>query len=94
MLNDESVRLAPPFSTPCGSESDWSSITYGRDQLMSGALKTRLNMAQGGCMWWVLLPTKNLLPFLRMDLYLRLTGLIAAGVALFLAPGDVGHAPG
>ena len=45
----------------------------------------------GGCMWRVLLPSKNLLPFLRMDLYLRLTGLIAAGVALFLAPGDVGH---
>ena len=28
------------------------------------------------------------------DLYLRLTGLIAAGVALCLAPDDVGHHPG
>ena len=41
----------------------------------------------------VLLPSGKTPITLPMDLYLRLTGLTAAGVALFLAPDDVRHLP-
>ena len=41
----------------------------------------------------VLLPSGNAPMTLAMDLYLRLTGLTAAGAALLLAPDDVRHLP-
>ena len=81
MLNDESVRFAPPYAVRL--RADWSLYCIRRPD----------NPAEQGMHVVVLLPSKILLPFCPWRLYLRLTGLIAAGVALLLAPSDVSHRP-